>query len=69
MKTKFYVLNKQDPSKTDVYRNPHDVAIFMLGRRLSNYVVIVETKDGETILVNDLSPIVSEIETKLSEYL
>lgn len=68
-KTKFFLLNKQDPSKTELYRNPSSLASFMLGRRLSNYAVIVETASGETALIADLPCDVMALESKLKEYL
>jgi hypothetical protein len=45
MKTKLLVVNLQDPSKTK-YWNPKSIAVFMWGRRLSNYKLFVVDQTG-----------------------
>lgn len=39
MKTKYRVINKSD-NLTKCFSKAHDVAIFLLGRRVPNYLVI-----------------------------
>jgi hypothetical protein len=42
---KLLVVNLQDPSQTK-YRNPKDIGVFMLGRRLSNYPMFSVDENG-----------------------
>lgn len=46
-----YLLNRQNPSETHGYNRADSVAAYLLGRRLSNYVIIV-IKDDKPVLVD-----------------
>jgi hypothetical protein len=40
MNKKLLVINKQDPTRTR-YLDPRSVAVYMWGRRLSNYIFLI----------------------------
>lgn len=52
MTTIYRVINRSD-NKIKQYRNPHDVAVFFLGRLLRNYMVIKSDDQGDRLFVLD----------------
>ena len=48
--TIYRLLNKSD-NVFRQYRNPEDVAIFFLGRRVGNYIVIKSDQRGDRLVV------------------
>ena len=64
MKTKYRVINKSD-NVIKCFSKPRDVAIFLLGRRVSNYLVIKsdEVYADRLVLLTDFE--VNAIEKQL----
>lgn len=65
MKTIYYVINKSDLSSCKSYRKPYDIAIFMLGRRIDNFILIKD--DGTPRVIAIGLPEFNAIESALEE--
>ena len=52
MKTKYRVINKSD-NLIKSFTKAHDVAIFFLGRRVLNYMVIKSDENGDRLVQFD----------------
>ena len=64
MKTKYRIINKSD-NVIKCFSKPHDVAIFLLGRRVSNYIVIKSDDILGDRLVSFSSCVINDIEKAL----
>ncbi len=63
MKTKFRLINKSD-NVVKSFTKTHDVSIHLLGRRISNYIVIKSDDYGDRV-INLTSSIIAEIEKEI----
>lgn len=50
MKVIFRVINRSD-SMLQQYRNPADIAMFLCGRRIDNYMIIKSDDKGDRLVV------------------
>lgn len=66
MKTKYRLINKSD-NLIKCFSNAHDVSIFLLGRRVTNYLVIKsdEVYADRLVLLTDFE--ISAIEKQLED--
>ena len=65
---KLLVVNLQDPSQTK-YRNPKDIGVFMLGRRLSNYPMFSVDENGTMNPITITTGDVIELQEQVLEQL
>lgn len=49
MKTVFRVINRSD-NIVQQWRNPTDIAVFLLGRRIDNYMIIKSDDKGDRLI-------------------
>jgi hypothetical protein len=66
MKTVYRIINKSD-NKVVTKSDPEDVAIWLLGRRLSNYIIVksVDSHDRVCILLkSEYRALVDELENQ-----
>lgn len=49
MKTVFRVINRSD-NIVQQWRNPTDIAVFLLGRRIHNYMIIKSDDKGDRLI-------------------
>jgi hypothetical protein len=53
IKVKLLLVNLQDPAKTK-YMSPRQIAIFLLGRRISNYSILkVQGESTDQIVIDN----------------
>lgn len=65
MKTTYYIVNKSDMSSCRSMRTPYDVALYMLGRRLDNFILVKD--DGTPRVIVPSTPNFSDLEIQLEE--
>lgn len=61
----YYIINKSDISQCRVMRAPYDVALYMLGRRLDNFILVKD--DGTPRVIVPTTPNFSDLEIQLEE--
>ena len=64
-KAKLLVVNLQDPTKTK-YMSPNQIAIFLWGRRISNYLIL-KVQDGRTDQIVITNCDIGSIEKQLAD--
>jgi len=65
---KVLVVNKKNPEKSQ-YIDHDKVGSYMLGRRISEYIVIITSDNASDVIVTFYSPLATDIQNKVNNIL